>query len=116
MSVMPSFRIHRLREAPFQQLRWAPHVTGASQVRPRDYLEEGRVEAPSVYAAWSALRGSEQPLRVGDLLEDEDGHLWIYKYVGFEAAEWLVAEPKPSAEVAAQPPECAPENGSPGTV
>ncbi|MGD0201203.1 MAG: hypothetical protein ABSD27_10690 [Bryobacteraceae bacterium] len=113
---MPSFRIHRLREASFQQLRWAPHITGASQVRPRDYLEDGRVEAPSVYAAWSALRESEQPLRVGDLLEDEDGHLRIYKYVGFEAAEWLVAEPKPSAEAAAKPPASTPETESPGTA
>jgi hypothetical protein len=44
------------------------------------------------------MRESDDPLRVGDLLETADGHLRICKYVGFEPAEWLVAEPKTSVE------------------
>ena len=41
---------------------------------------------------------SEQPLRVGDLLETEDGQLRICKYVGFEPAQWVVPEPRPHHE------------------
>ena len=80
---MASFKIHRLRDSQFQQFRWAPHATGACQVKPRDYHEEGQVEAPGLYAAWNLLRDSGQPLRIGDLLEDEGGGLRICKYVGF---------------------------------
>lgn len=62
-------------------------------VKPRDYEEGGSVEAASPYAAWSALRDSERPLEVGDLLELADGSLRICKYVGFEEASWFVPEP-----------------------
>jgi hypothetical protein len=89
---MPSFKIHRLRDSQFQQFRWAPHATGACQVKPRDYRPEGEVEAPGLYAAWSLLRQSERPLRIGDLLEDENGGLRICKYVGFEEAHWVLPE------------------------
>jgi len=57
-------------------------------VRPRDYREDGWVEAPSPYAAWFLLRDRGVPLRVGDLLESERGELQICKYVGFEQARW----------------------------
>jgi hypothetical protein len=92
---MPLFKIHRLRDALLQQFRWAPHTAGASQVKPKDYHEEGQIEAPGAYAAWSALRDSEQALRVGDILEDENGVLRIYKYVGLEEAQWIVPEAAP---------------------
>lgn len=96
--MMPSFKIHRLRDSHFQQFRWAPHTTGTSQVRPKDYTEAGSIEAPSAYAAWATLKESEAPLRVGDVLEAENGSLCICKYVGFEEAQWFVPEVKPGPE------------------
>ena len=92
---MPAFKIHRLKDSQFQQFRWAPYVAGAAQVKPKDYEAGGLVEAPSTYAAWSQLRDSGNALRVGDLLESEDGQLRICKYVGFEEAQWTLPEPKP---------------------
>ncbi len=89
---MPSFRIHRLRETQRQQFRWAPHTAGSTGVKPRDYQPAGAVDAPNVYAAWTSLRGTEQPIEVGDVLEREDGGLLICKYVGFEEARWAVPE------------------------
>jgi hypothetical protein len=91
---MPVFRIRRVRQSQQEQFRWAPHTTGASLVKPKDYEEAGQIEAPSVYAAWSALRESEAPLRVGDILELENGELHICKYVGFEEAHWVLPEAK----------------------
>ncbi len=94
---MPVFRIYRLKETSFQQFRWAPHTAGASQVKRKDYEPDGEVEAETVYEAWSRLRQSERPLRIGDLLESEDSRLAICKYVGFEDAAWFVPEVKPAA-------------------
>jgi hypothetical protein len=56
------------------------------------------VEAASPYAAWVALRGSDTPLDIGDILETE-GELRILKYVGFEEARWYVPEPAAAAGV-----------------
>ena len=109
MFLMPSFRVHRLRDALYQQFRWAPHTTGAGQVRPKDYTQTGTVEAPSAYAAWTSLKDSDSALRVGDLLEDESGRLSIYKYVGFEEAQWLIPEAKPVPEPAQAGPAAAAE-------
>lgn len=95
MWMMPSFKIHRLKDSQFQQFRWAPHTAGASQARPKDYTPAGSFEASSAYAAWTALKDSAEALRVGDILESEDGRLCICKYVGFEEAQWFVPEPKP---------------------
>ncbi|HEY1205821.1 MAG: hypothetical protein ABSH46_12535 [Bryobacteraceae bacterium] len=92
---MPQFKIHRLRDSQLQPFRSAPHTAGTSQVRPRDYTENGQIEAPGLYAAWAALRDSEQPLRIGDILEDEKGALRICKYVGLEEAQWAVTEQPP---------------------
>jgi hypothetical protein len=90
---MPKFRIHRMKDSPRQSFRWAPHVSGAAQVKPKDYeLEVREIEAAHEYAAWTMLRESEQPLGIGDLLERESGELCICKYVGFEQASWLVTE------------------------
>lgn len=89
---MPLFKIHRLRDSQLQQFRSAPHTSGTSQVRHRDYTESGQVEAPGVYAAWTALRDSEQALRIGDILEDEKGALRVCKFVGLEEAQWVVVQ------------------------
>ncbi len=89
---MPVFRIHRMKDAPRQQFRWAPHVSGAANVKPKDYDPADEVEAESEYAAWALLRSSERPLAVGDILETPLGALRICKYVGFEEAKWFVPE------------------------
>jgi hypothetical protein len=101
---MPLFRIHRMKDAPRQQFRWAPHVSGAASVKMKDYEPAGEVEAESEYAAWASLRQSERPLEVGDILEallsdaSPTGVLRICKYVGFEEARWFVPEqPAPAA-------------------
>ena len=112
---MPVFRIHRMKDAPRQQFRWAPHVSGAANVKPKDYEAAGEVEAENEYAAWALLRESEAPLLVGDLLEllsleGSAGQLRICKYVGFEAAQWLIAEKPVTAGSTATPvpPEAIP--------
>ena len=90
---MAVYRIHRLRDHQRQLFRSAPHTSGATSVKHRDYREGGSVDAPTVYAAWTSMQGSPDALAVGDLLETADGGLWICKYVGFEEARWFVAEP-----------------------
>ena len=104
---MAAYRIYRMKEQASQQYRWAPHVTGASQIKRKDYEEGEAAEAPNEYAAWLALRDAGTPLRVGDLLETASGELKICKYVGFDAAVWIAPEVKTgleSAPVAAGPP------------
>jgi hypothetical protein len=91
---MPAYRIFRIKETPRQQFRWAPHVSGATSVKPRDYEEAETVEAPGVYAAWASLRETPDALRVGDLLAGEAGALHIVKYVGFDEARWMALEEK----------------------
>ena len=92
------FQIYRMKDAPRQQFRWAPHVSGAATVKLKDYQPGEQIEASGEYDAWSRLRASQHPLDVGDLLESENGGLRICKYVGFEAATWLVPEIKPAPE------------------
>ena len=94
---MTVYRIHRLREYLKQSFRNAAHVSGAAQVKPRDYEPEPAetVEAETPYAAYFALKESPASLLPGDLLEMPDGELRIYKFVGFEPAQWVLPEPKP---------------------
>jgi hypothetical protein len=103
---MPAYQIHRMKEHHRQQFRWAPHTSGTTVVKPRDYEPGTVAEAASPYAVWLMLRDTEQPLGVGDLLESAGGELRIYKYIGFEEARWFVHEPSPaSGEPAAAPVE-----------
>ena len=108
---MPVFRIHRMKDNPRQQFRWAPHVSGTANVKPKDYEPSGEVEAENDYAAWALLRNSEAPLMVGDVLELPSGQLRICKYVGFEEAKWFVPEPVPDAPRADALPEPASQSG-----
>ena len=104
-----------MKDSPRQQFRWAPHVSGVAHVKPRDYQDDGHVEAANEYEAWRALRGSDRPLAVGDVLETDAGELRICKYVGFEAAQWVVPEVKSGLEstpAASGPPEAEPAHGS----
>jgi len=100
-----------MKDTPRQQFRWAPHVSGCAAVKPKDFVEDGSVEALHDYDAWRILRESERPLEVGDLLEGEDGKLTICKYVGFEPASWVLPEPKVAPPPMPAPPEPAAAGG-----
>jgi hypothetical protein len=95
---MPLFRIFRMKDHARQSFRSAPHTSGETAVKLKDYIEAGSVEAANVYEAWESLRSSESPLEVGDILETELGQIRICKYVGFEAAKWILPEVKAPAE------------------
>ena len=95
-SAMPSYRIHRLKDHLRQQFRSAPHVSGTADVKPRDYEPGDSIAASSPYAAFFALKETAQPLAPGDLLEDENGTLRIFKFVGFEPAQWILPAPATS--------------------
>lgn len=94
---MPAYQLHRMREAQHQQYRWAPHTSGLTTVKQKDYEPAGTVEAESPYAAWEKLKQTDHPLQVGDILEIEDGRLRICKYIGFEEAQWFVHEVVPQS-------------------
>ena len=100
---MPEYRIHAMKDTARQQFRWAPHTSGVTFVKPKDYLAGETITAPTPYAAWLALRDTPSPLRIGDVLEMPDGDLRIYKYVGFEEARWVVPEVKPQEQTSPQP-------------
>jgi hypothetical protein len=97
---MQVFHIFRMKDTPRQHFRWAPHTSGVTMLKPKDFEPAGEVEASTAYAAWHLLQSSEQPLQVGDLLESAAGELRIYKYVGFEEAKWVLPEVKPGLESA----------------
>ena len=97
---MTSYRIYRMKESVRQQFRWAPHTIGVTLVKPKDYELVHSVDAPGVYAVWMQLKDSDAALQVGDILEVEGGELRIYKYVGFEEAQWIMPEVKTGLEAA----------------
>ncbi len=96
---MPNYRIHRLKDHLHQSFRMAPHVSGSANVKPRDYEAGDSIEASSPYSAFFALKESAEPLHPGYLLESEGGVLRIYKFVGFEEAQWVLPEAKPEAVI-----------------
>ncbi len=84
-----------MRDEKRQLFRWAPHTSGVTPVKPKDYEAVETVhEAPTPYGLWALLRESAQPLDVGDVLELPNQELRIYKYVGFENAQWILPEIK----------------------
>lgn len=90
---MPAYQIHRLKASHRQQFRSAPHTSGVTIVKLKDYEKGEVVEAGSPYGVWLACRGTGQALEVGDVVEIEGGELRIFKYIGFEEARWFVPEP-----------------------
>lgn len=90
---MPSYRIHRLKDHLRQPFRFAPHVSGAAHVKPRDYEPGDTIQSASPYAAYFECKDTDAPLAPGDVLESETGDLRIYKFVGFEQAQWVQPEP-----------------------
>ena len=105
---MPEYRIYRMKESVRQQFRWAPHTIGVTTVKPRDYELVTSIEAPGVYGVWMLLKDTEAPLQVGDILEVETGELRIYKYVGFEEAQWQASEVKAPVEPIPASPGASP--------
>jgi hypothetical protein len=95
---MMGYRVYRMKESVRQQFRWAPHTIGVTMVKPRDYEQIHTTEATGPYALWLQLKDSDTPLQVGDILESESGELRIYKYVGFEEAQWQAPDAKPSVD------------------
>ena len=120
---MPVYQIHRLKDVPRQQFRWAPHTPGVTIVKPKDYERRSVMEAATPYALWLALKEGDDALGVGDLIEVvteaassaavggmapgdsvsgataalAPAELRILKYIGFEEARWYLPEPAPSA-------------------
>ena len=101
------FRIHRMKEAPRENFRWAPHTSGTAVVKQKDYDTAGEIESLNAYSAWVELRSSERSIQTGDVLEDAAGQLFIAKYVGFEPAQWWTPEVKQSATSASETSETA---------
>jgi hypothetical protein len=95
---MAIYRIFRMKDQARLSFRSAPHTSGETAVKLKDYLEAGSIEADSPYAAWESLRASERPLEVGDILENELGGIQICKYIGFDAAKWIIPEGKTGPE------------------
>jgi hypothetical protein len=100
---MPRYRIHRMKESPRENFRWAPHTGGLAIVKPKDYEPDREVEASTPYALWKSLLAEGRPLRPGDLLEishvdGASGQLYITKYIGFEPASWHAPEPRPGVD------------------
>lgn len=93
---MALYRLHRMKDHVRNSFRWAPHTSGVMMIKPRDFEPAGEVEAANFYDAWTSLRGSESAIDIGDLLEAESGDLRICKYVGFEQAQWVLPEVRPS--------------------
>ena len=90
---MALFRIHRIKESAQQNFRWAPHTSGVTAAKPKDYEQAGIVEAAGLYQAWHHVRETPEALQLGDILESvETGEMRICKYVGFEEAKWVVPE------------------------
>ena len=104
---MPSYQVFRMKENARQQFRWAPHLSGVTGVKPKDYEPLFEVEAASPYAAWHELKGTDRELMIGDVLESSGPDLRILKYIGFEEARWIVPEQKPVAEPLTAPPQPA---------
>jgi hypothetical protein len=91
---MPSYRIHRLKDHLRQQFRFAPHMSGMATLKAKDYAPGDTIDATSPYAAFFQMKDAGTPLEVGDLLESEGGNLRVFKYIGFEEAQWALAEEK----------------------
>lgn len=96
-----------MKDSPRQAFRWAPHTIGATVVKSKDYDEGGEFEAASAYTLWQSLRLTDGSLQLGDIVQLPDGTLRVYKYVGFEEAQWLIADAKPGPIPA---PAAVPEN------
>ncbi len=102
------YRIHRMKDAPRENFRWASHAGGLAIIKPKDYDPAEEIEALSPYAAWIFLRENGAALHPGDVLEQIDAEgrptaLLIAKYIGFEPAQWFIPIAKDIANPGNQP-------------
>jgi hypothetical protein len=104
---MPTYRIFRMKEQARLSFRAAPHTSGETAVKLKDYVEGETIEALNTYEAWESMRAGGTPLEVGDILESELGGIKICKYIGFEDARWILPEVKPGPEQAAPTADAA---------
>jgi hypothetical protein len=111
---MPHYRIHRMKDIPRENFRWAAHTGGAAVVKAKDYETAEEMAAGNPYEIWKIMAARGCPLHPGDVLERLDlesgssetaDSLQIAKYIGFEPARWFVPEPKPGAIDAGVPSE-----------
>ena len=96
---MTLYRIFRMKDHERQRFKWAPHTSGVTLVKPRDFEENGSVEAASFYAAWNDMKTGETPLEIGDVLVAPNEEMRILKYIGFEEARWVLPEAKVQVEL-----------------
>lgn len=102
---MPSYRVFRLKENLRAHFRQLPHLSGTAPLKLRDYVEGVELTASNRYAAWMDLKGTNDPLQVGDALVEDGAAVFIMKFVGLEPAEWVVPEVKPVEGGAVAPAE-----------
>jgi len=91
---MPSYRVFRLKENLRAHFRQLPHLSGVAQLKLRDYVEGVEITASNRYAAWQELKGTNDPLQIGDVMVEDGTDLFVMKFVGLEPAEWIVPEVK----------------------
>ena len=105
---MPRYRVHRIKSGPREHFRWAAHSGGLALIKIKDYQQAEEIEASSPYAAWKQMAQKECPLLPGDVLETIQpeivaGTLQLFKYIGFEPAQWLTSEIRQTAENSPEP-------------
>lgn len=100
---MPTYRVFRMKEQARLSFRAAPHTSGETAVKLKDYAEAESIESANAYEAWEQMRATGLPLQVGDILENELGGIVICKYIGFDDAKWVVPEAKPGADPISMP-------------
>lgn len=86
-----------MKEQARTSFRTAPHTSGETAVKLKDFVESGSIEALNSYEAWELMKSAGAPLEIGDVLESELGGLKICKYIGFDDAKWILPEVKPAA-------------------
>ena len=95
---MATFFIKRLRPTLQEKAKWAPLSNGAVTLKLSDYDDDGQIDAANPYDAWSQMRANSHDLRVGDVIGDEKGTVYLCRYSGFDEAQWAEsAETMPSA-------------------
>ena len=86
---MATFFIKRLRPFLQEKCKWSPIGGPLNPLKANDFLDDGEVQADSVYHAWALLREQSKDLRVGDLLVAESETVFVCTYSGFEVGTWL---------------------------
>jgi hypothetical protein len=94
LNVTMRFRIHRMKDTPRENFRWAAHTRGLAIVKPKEYELAETINGKGPYDVWKTLLADGRPLAPGDLIEnlsenESANSLRIAKYIGFEPAQWF---------------------------